>query len=123
MSHVRLRAASFAGDYDESRRQGERRTRVRHPTHTDLPVDSVQFNAAVSRVHIALLDSALFSSSLSLFLARIHYYSRRKHLAPPVRNARASLTLGGLYRDFFVRDFFSGYSSSRVPITSIPQER
>lgn len=75
----------------------------------DLPVDSVQFNAAVSRVHtarsLALLGSPFFFSFSSLAYNR----SRRKHLAPPVRNARASLTLGGPYavpsRNFF-RLFF-----------------
>lgn len=78
----------------------------------DLPVDSVQFNAAVSRVHARLLSALL---PPLLFLLSSLVYNRRKHLAPPVRNARASLTLGGPYMRL-LRQIFSGYSSSRVPI-------
>lgn len=98
----------FRENCDESRRLRETSRVRRRPTHTgaaDLPVDTVQFNPAILRAHHTLFRS-LFFARVSLFsLARVH----RKHLAPPVRNARANLTLGGpnalLRREIFFRLF------------------
>lgn len=116
-SCARSRAASFAGDHGESWHHDER-TRVREcrPTHTDPPIylliqcNSMRLSHAYTPLARSLARSfRLSSSSLSPFFTHIQSQPPCKHLAPPVRNARASLTLGGLYpappSDFF-RLFF-----------------
>lgn len=85
---ARSRIASFANP-------GAMRDVTRTTSHAyrpaDLPVDTVQFNAVILRAHCTLFHSFFFSHVSVYSLARIHH----KHLAPPVRNARANLTLGG----------------------------
>lgn len=116
---ARLHAASFEGTRGESRRYARSRVR-RHPTHTDPPIYLlIQCNSMwLFYAHTArssLPSRSVLEPNRARSLARI--FRSRKHLAPPVRNARASLTLGGL-NALLHQDFF-GYSSSLVPIASI----
>lgn len=113
-----LHAASFEGTRGESRRYERSRVR-RHPTHTDPPIYLlIQCNSMrLFYAHTArslLLPHSCLNTTRARSLARI--FRSRKHLAPPVRNARASLTLGGL--NALLRQNFFGYSSSE-PIASI----
>jgi len=80
-SRARLRAASFARDHGESRRHGERRTRVRcRPTHTDPPIYLlIQFNSMrLSHAYTSL--ALLFSFSFSFphsYTTAINTWRRR----------------------------------------------